>query len=101
MYELRESEIERLKSISKKIKNKQATQLDLDQYDTILKRAGFTEEKIKSIMFENGFSSYEDYLTALQDKGNKMLSMLTGALVGLALVVQIWTIKGLVRTVKG
>jgi hypothetical protein len=105
MRELKKTEIERLKILYKKIDSLQATQADLSEYEIILKNAGFTQEKIRSVMTENGFNSFDDYINASKNpitEEQKMIisSVVKAFFIGLALVVFAWVIKGVVRTVN-
>jgi hypothetical protein len=99
--ELKKSEVERLKELSTKIENLQATKAELEEYGYILHKAGFTEEKIKSVMIENGFNTYSEYIDWLKsakndDKQKIILSAVKSFFVGLGIVVLIWIIKGIV-----
>lgn len=100
--ELKNSEVERLKELSTKIENLQATKADLEEYGKILHKAGFTEEKIKSAMVENGFNSYAEYINGIKDSKSIeeqriIASAIKSFFVGLGIVVLIWIIKGIVK----
>lgn len=100
--ELKNSEVERLKELSTKIENLQATKAELEEYGEILHKAGFTEEKIKSVMIENGFNSYAEYIKGIKDaqsieQQRIIASAIKSFFVGLGIVVLIWIIKGIVK----
>ena len=100
--ELRNSEVERLKELSNKIETLQATKAELEEYAEILHKAGFSEEKIRSVLIENGFSNYTDYLKGIKDaksiESQRIIaSAIKSFLVGLGIVVLIWIIKGIVK----
>ena len=106
MRELKKTEIERLKILYKKIENLQANKTELEEYEMILNKAGFTKEKIKSVMIENGFNSYEEYIIGIEnaktaDQKRIVSSIIMAFFVGLAFVVFAWVIKGVIKTVKG
>ena len=106
MNELKKSEIERLKILSKKIEDLQFTRADLEEYESILRKAGFTEEKVKSVMIENGFNTYDDYVLAVANAKSVEQKRIVSAivkpfLIALGLVVFTWVIRGIIKTVRG
>ena len=101
-HKLKQAEVLDLRVISDKIDKLQATKSDFINYEEILEKAGFSEEKIRSVMVDNGFNTYEEYIKGASSASTHEEKMIISAtikafFVGLAVVVLIWVVKGVIE----
>lgn len=102
---MKKSEFERLKILSKRIDKSQANKSDFEEFEDLLQKAGFSEEKIKSVMIENGFDTYEEYIEGLKnaktyEEKRIVMSVIKGFLIGLSIIVIMWVINKVIETTE-
>jgi hypothetical protein len=104
--ELTKKEFDEINFLKRKIEAKQATVNDFLEYQRLLLKAGFTEDKIMASFYANGVFSFEQYVRERDDdkksveRSRVINGRLRGVLVGLGMAVALWAANKLIKIIK-